>query len=44
MDPAKVEDLERSLRLVEDITRFLVVIEDPDVAAFEAKKLVEAER
>ena len=44
MDPEKVEDLERSLRLVEDVTRFLVVIEDPDVAAFEAKKLVEAER
>ena len=44
MDPAKVAGLERSLRLVEDVTRFLVVVEDPEVAAFAAKKLVESDR
>ena len=44
MDPQKVDHLERSLRLIEDVTRFLVIVEDPDVSAFEAKKLVEAAR
>ncbi len=44
IDPANVAELERSLRLLEDVTRFLIVAEDPDVAAYEAKQLAEAHR
>ena len=44
IDPANIGELESSLRLVEDVTRFLIVAEDPDVAAFEAKQLAELHR
>ena len=44
IDPANIGELEGSLRLVEDVTRFLIVAEDPDVAAYEAKQLAELHR
>jgi ribosomal protein S6 len=44
MDPQAIAELERSLQLLEHVTRFMIVSEDPEVAAYEAKKLSEAER
>ena len=44
IDPANIGELESSLRLVEDVTRFLIVAEDPEVAAYEAKQLAEIHR
>ena len=44
IDPANIGELEGSLRLVEDVTRFLIVAEDPEVAAYEAKQLAELHR
>ena len=39
-DPAQLGELEQSLRLIEDIARFLITREDEDVAAAEAAAAV----
>ena len=44
IDPEGIADLERSLQILEHVTRFMIVAEDPEVAAYENKKLAETER
>lgn len=44
IDPQAIAELERSLQILEHVTRFMIVAEDPEVAAYEAKKLSEADR